>query len=81
MSAMEREEGDRFAEHEPGLPRAEREESADAPARGGGTQGIDTTGARGTTEGGLAAEDDFGSEGAGLTGATAHEGGGEGGGE
>ena len=55
--------------NEPGLPRAERQQNADAPSPGGSAQGIDATGARGTADGGLAAEDDFGSEGGGLTGA------------
>lgn len=73
MSTMDREEGDRFSEHEAGSPRAERQENPEAPAPGGSAQGIDTMGERGTMAGGLAAEEDFGSEGAGLTGATGGE--------
>ncbi len=55
--------------NEPGLARADRQQSPDAPSPGGSAQGIDETGARGTADGGLAAEEDFGTEGGGLTGA------------
>ena len=56
--------------NEPGLARAERQQNPDAPAPGGSAPGIDRTGERGTADGGLAAEDDFGTEGGGLTGAS-----------
>ena len=67
----ENQDEERIVFHDPGRPRAEGLSPRDAPAPGGSAQGIPTAGERGTREGGLSAEEDFGVEGSGLTDARA----------
>ena len=74
MREDEQENDDRMVFHETGASPAEQTSRRDAAAPGGGTQGIDGAGARGTADGGLSAEEDVGIQGSGLTGARAVEG-------